>query len=104
MTKEQFIKLMEAIKERYYTIERIYDKLDDVFGSVGDSFINETSITPIIDVVSEIVEDNELSKKCKATINELTYQLEHGFNDIKSFSIRKNSKGEIKEVLIKFKY
>ena len=58
MTKEQFIRLMEAIKERYYTIERIYDKLDDVFGSVGDSFINETSITPIIDVVSEIVEDN----------------------------------------------
>ena len=59
MTKEQFIQLMEAIKERYYTIERIYDKLDDVFGSVSDSFINETSITPIIDVVSEIVEDND---------------------------------------------
>ena len=59
MTKEQFIRLMEAIKERYYTIERIYDKLDDVFGSVGDLFIDETSITPIIDVVSEIVEDND---------------------------------------------
>lgn len=59
MTKEQFIQLMETIKERYYTIERIYDKLDDIFGSVGDSFINETSITPIIDVVSEIVEDND---------------------------------------------
>ena len=59
MTKEQFIRLMEVIKERYYTIEKIYDKLDDVFGSVGDSFINETSITPIIDVVSEIVEDND---------------------------------------------
>ena len=59
MTKEQFVRLMEAIKERYYTIERIYDKLDDVFGSVSDSFINETSITPIIDVVSEIVEDND---------------------------------------------
>ena len=48
--------------------------------------------------------DNELSKKCKATINELTYQLNHEFSDIKNFSIRKNSKGEIKEVLIKFKY
>ena len=59
MTKEQFIKLMEAIKERYYTIERIYDKLDDVFGSVGDLFIDETSMTPIIDVISEIVEDND---------------------------------------------
>ena len=58
MTKEQFIRLMEVIKERYYTIERIYDKLDDVFGSVGDLFIDETSITPIIAVVSEIVEDN----------------------------------------------
>ena len=58
MTKEQFIKLMEVIKERYYKIEEIYDKLDDVFGSVGDLFIDETSITPIIAVVSEIVEDN----------------------------------------------
>ena len=59
MTKEQFIRLMEAIKERYYTIERIYDKLDDVFGSVGDLFIDETSMTPIIDVITEIIEDND---------------------------------------------
>ena len=59
MTKEQFIKLMEVIKERYYTIEKIYDKLDDVFGSVGDLFVDETSMTPIIDVVSEIIEDND---------------------------------------------
>ena len=59
MTKEQFIKLMEAIKERYYIIERIYDKLDDVFGSVGDLFIDETSMTPIIDVITEIIEDND---------------------------------------------
>ena len=59
MTKEQFIKLMEAIKERYYTIEKIYDKLDDVFGSVGDLFIDETSMTPIIDVITEIIEDND---------------------------------------------
>ena len=41
MTKEQFIKLMEVIKERYYKIEEIYDKLDDVFGSVDDLFIEE---------------------------------------------------------------
>ena len=59
MTKEQFIRLMEVIKERYYKIEEIYDKLDDVFGSVGDLFIDETSMTPIIDVISEIVEDND---------------------------------------------
>ena len=58
MTKEQFIQLMEVIKERYYKIEEIYNKLDDVFGSVGDLFIDETSMTPIIDVISEIVEDN----------------------------------------------
>ena len=59
MTKEQFIRLMEVIKERYYTIEKIYDKLDDVFGSVGDLFIDETSMTPIIDVITEIIEDND---------------------------------------------
>ena len=58
MTKEQFIQLMEVIKERYYKIEEIDDKLDDVFGSGGDLFIDETSMTPIIDVISEIVEDN----------------------------------------------
>lgn len=52
----------------------------------------------------EIIEDNELSKKCKATITELNYQLETGFKDIKTFNIRKNSKGEIKEILVKFKY
>ena len=59
MTKEQFIQLMEVIKERYYKIEEIYDKLDDVFGSVGDLFIDETSMTPIIDVIAEIIEDND---------------------------------------------
>ena len=59
MTKEQFIQLMEVIKERYYKIEEIYDKLDDVVGSVGDLFIDETSMTPIIDVITEIIEDND---------------------------------------------
>lgn len=51
-----------------------------------------------------VIVDSDLTKKCKATINELTYQINNNFEDIKSFSIRKNSKGEIKEVLIKFKY
>ena len=41
---------------------------------------------------------------CKATINELSFQLENEFKDIKNFSIRKNSKGEIKEIIVKFKY
>ncbi|MEG1287209.1 hypothetical protein [Clostridium sp.] len=51
-----------------------------------------------------IVEDNDISKKAKATINELTYQLENNFPDIKDFKTRKNSKGEIKEIIIKFNY
>ena len=51
-----------------------------------------------------VVEDNDLSKKAKATINELSYQLENDFADIKDFKTRKNSKGEIKEIVIKFKY
>lgn len=51
-----------------------------------------------------IVEDGGITKKAKATITELNYQLENEFKDIKRFEIRKNSKGEIKEILIKFKY
>lgn len=51
-----------------------------------------------------VVEDGDLTKKTKATINELTYQLDNDFKDIRQFSIRKNSKGEIKEISIKFKY
>lgn len=49
----------------------------------------------------EIIEDGGLTKKAKATITELTYQLENDFKDIKQFSIRKNSKGEIKEISVK---
>lgn len=52
----------------------------------------------------KVVEDSDIIKKIKATINELNYQLENNNEDIKSFNIRKNSKGEIKEVIIKFKY
>lgn len=51
-----------------------------------------------------IIEDDNLTQKAKATINELNYQMESDFGDIKQFSIRKNSKGEIKEISIKFKY
>ena len=52
----------------------------------------------------EIIQDGGLTKKAKATITELNYQLENDFKDIKQFNIRKNSKGEIKEISIKFKY
>ena len=51
-----------------------------------------------------IIQDGDLTKKAKATINELNYQLENEAKDIKQFSIRKNSKGEIKEISIKFKF
>lgn len=51
-----------------------------------------------------IVEDGDLAKKSKAMIHELTYQVNNDYKDIKDFRIRKNSKGEIKEVIIKFKY
>ena len=52
----------------------------------------------------QIVEDGGITKKAKATITELTHQLNINCADIKSFSIRKNSKGEIKEISIKFNY
>lgn len=52
----------------------------------------------------DIIVDNNLSKKTKATINELNYQITNDFNDIRDFKIRKNSKGEIKEIIIKFNY
>ncbi|WP_160692073.1 hypothetical protein [Clostridium sp. C2-6-12] len=51
-----------------------------------------------------VVEDGGVTKKAKATITELNYQLDNDFKDIKNFTIRKNSKGEIKEIAIKFKY
>lgn len=52
----------------------------------------------------EVVEDGGITKKIKATITELNYQLDNEFRDIRKFDIRKNSKGEIKEISIKFKY
>ena len=51
-----------------------------------------------------VIEDGGITKNAKATITELNYQIENEFKDIKDFVIRKNSKGEIKEISIKFKY
>ncbi|MDP4143138.1 MAG: hypothetical protein Q8936_01465 [Bacillota bacterium] len=51
-----------------------------------------------------VVQDGDLVKKAKATINELNYQLTSECADIKDFTIRKNNKGEIKEIIIKLKY
>lgn len=52
----------------------------------------------------DVIVDGGLSKKAKATITELNYQVSNDFKDVKDFKIRKNSKGEIKEILIKFNY
>ncbi len=59
MVKEQFIKLMTVIKERYYLLESIYDKLNGLFGDVSDRFIDSTSLFPIIKTISEIIGDDE---------------------------------------------
>ena len=59
MNKEQFIKLMTIIKERYYSLESIYDKLNELFGDVSDRFIDNTSLFPIIKTISEIISDDE---------------------------------------------
>ena len=58
MNKEQFIKLMAVIKERHDSLENVYDKLDDIFGDVGDRFVANTSLFPIIKVISDIVGDD----------------------------------------------
>jgi hypothetical protein len=51
-----------------------------------------------------VVEDAEREKKAKAIITELTFQIGNELKDIKDIKIRKNSRGEIKEINIKFKY
>ena len=51
-----------------------------------------------------VVEDGGITKNLKATLTELKYQVENDCKDIKQFNIRKNSKGEIKEISIIFKY
>lgn len=51
---------MTVIKERHDSLENVYDKLDDIFGDVGDRFVANTSLFPIIKVISDIIgDDNE---------------------------------------------
>ena len=51
---------MTVIKERHNSLESMYDRLDDIFGDVGDRFVANTSLFPIIKVISDIVgDDNE---------------------------------------------
>lgn len=73
--------------DKYYVI---VDNLQDEITTKKERFV--------------VVEDGDLAKKAKATITELGYQVDNSFKDISDFKIRKNSKGEIKEILVKFKY
>ena len=85
-----------TLNKEYYVIEENSD-----YYVVIDDLQNETTCKKSRFTV---IEDGDLVKKCKATIHELNHQLNNNFDYIKSFVIRKNSKGEIKEVIIKFKY
>ena len=51
-----------------------------------------------------VVEDGGITKKAKAVITELSYQLQNECRDIRKFTITKNLKGELKELSVKFKY
>ena len=85
-----------TLNKEYYVIEEgpeYYVIIDDVQ--------NETTCRKSR---FSVVEDGDIAKKCKATVTELSHQIEHDYKDIKTFNIRKNSKGEIKEIIVKFKY
>lgn len=85
------------------TLNKEYNVIEESteYYVVIDDYQNETTCKKTRFV---IIEDGDLAKKCKATINELAHQLDINFKDIKTFNIRKNSSGEIKEIIIKFKY
>lgn len=85
------------------TLNKEYSVIEEApeYYVIIDDVSNETTCRKSRFVV---VEDGGITKKAKATITELNYQIENEFKDIKNFTIRKNSKGEIKEIAIKFKY
>lgn len=85
------------------TLNKEYPVLEEApeYYVILDDKNNETTCRKTRFVV---IEDGGITKKAKATITELNYQLENEFKDIKQFTIRKNSKGEMKEISIKFKY
>lgn len=59
MTKEQFIRLMTVIKNKYEETEKFWDDFYDLFGSCGDKLVEAISLDEIISVISEIIGDNE---------------------------------------------
>ena len=52
----------------------------------------------------EVIQDNEVVKSSKATITELSYQIQNDCKNVKDFRIRKTSSGDIRDILIKFEY
>ena len=85
-----------TLNKEYYVVEEAIE-----YYVILDDSNNQTTCRKNRFIV---IQDGDLSKKCKATINELNYQVENDFKDIRNFTIRKNSKGEIKEIVVKFKY
>lgn len=85
------------------SIDKEYTVIDegDKFYVILDNLQNEITCKKERFLV---IEDGDLTKKTKATINELNYQLQSDFKDVKDFTIRKNSRDEIKQIIIKFKY
>ena len=59
ITKKQFVKLITVVKERCCSLEGVYSKLNELFGDVGDKFINNTSLFSIIKTISEIIGNDE---------------------------------------------
>ena len=58
-----------TLNKEYYVLEETSDYYVEIDDEQNETTCKKSRF--------EIIEDNELSKKCKATINELTYQLEH---------------------------
>lgn len=85
------------------TLNKEYQVIDEApeYYVVIDDKNNEVTCRKLRFVV---VEDGGITKKAKAVITELSYQLKNECRDIRKFTIRKNLKGELKELSIKFKY
>lgn len=85
------------------TLNKEYQVIDEApeYYVVIDDKNNEVTCRKLRFVV---VEDGGITKKAKAVITELSYQLQNECRDIRKFTIRKNLKGELKELSIKFKY
>lgn len=85
------------------SVEKEYSVLDgtDTHYTICDDNGNKISVES---KYFHITVDSELVKNIKATMSELNYQLSSNAENITKFQIKKNSKGFIKEIKIKFYY